>query len=109
MINWLIMPSIAELEKLLSADPGDAFVLYGLAQAHARSGGHGRALEYYDRCLAADPAYCYAYYHKAHSLEALGRIADAVVTLEAGIRAARAAGDPHAMSEIEAYLETLEP
>lgn len=108
MINWS-MPSVADLEKLLAESPADPFVLYGLAQAHAKGGGHERALEFYDRCLAADPGYCYAYFHKARSLEAMGRRSEAAGALRAGLDAARGAGDAHAMSEIAAYLDEMAP
>lgn len=101
------VPSIEQLEKLLAADPRDPFVLYGLAQEHAKRGEHGRAVEFYDRCLAADPAYCYAYFHKARALQAAGNEAEAVATLRAGVNAARRAGDQHALAEISAYLDEL--
>ena len=105
------MPSIAQLEKMLAADPGDAFILYGLAQEHAKVGGaagHGKAVEFYDRCLAADPAYCYAYFHKARSLAAMEKTAEAVQTVRAGIAAAKKAGDGHAESELNGLLDELE-
>ena len=103
------MPSIADLERLLAADPKDAFLLYGMAQEHARAGRGSEALGWYDRCLAADPGYCYAYFHKARTLQALGRVPDAIATLKAGAVAARRAGDGHAASEIAAYLDELSP
>jgi len=98
---------LSKLLALHAADPADAFCLYGIAQEHARAGRHGEALEWYDRTLAADPAYCYAYYHKARSLEDLGRALDACATLRAGLDAARRAGDGHALSELNAYLDQL--
>jgi tetratricopeptide (TPR) repeat protein len=103
------MPSIQELEKLLAADPNDAFLLYGLAQEHAKAGRHEAALAAYDRCLAVDPAYCYAYFHKARTLEAAGRPDAAIATLRDGVTAAKRAGDGHALSEISAYLDELTP
>ncbi len=103
------MPSIEQLQKLLAADPTDAFLLYGLAQEHARLGNHAEAVRCYDRCLAADPAYAYAYFHKARAQEAAGDTAAAAATLRAGIAAARAAADSHALSEISAYLDELTP
>ncbi len=103
------MPSIAELERLLAADPVDAFVLYGLAQEHNKAGNGARAVEFYDRCLAADPSYLYAFFHKARALEAMGRTTDAVDTLTRGVAAARAAADPKALSELSAYLDELTP
>lgn len=105
------MPSLAQLEKLLAADPRDTFVLYGLAQEHAKAGGekgHAAAVEFYDRCLAVDPLYCYAYFHKAKSLVALGRGGDATEALRAGIVAARKAADSHAESELRGFLDELE-
>jgi tetratricopeptide (TPR) repeat protein len=101
------MPSLEQLEKLLAADPGDAFVLYGLAQEHAKQGHFARAVEFYDRCLSVDPAYCYAYYHKARALEGKGDRAEAVAVLKAGMAQARGVGDAHAAAEIEALLDEL--
>lgn len=99
------MPSVDQLEKLLAADPDDAFVLYGLAQEHAKQGNADRAVEFYDRCLKIDPAYCYAYYHKARTLDALARRDQAITTLKAGAKQAQAVGDNHALSEISALLD----
>lgn len=101
------MPSIAQLEKLLAADPKDPFVLYGLAQEHAKAKAFARAIEYYDLCLAADPAYCYAYFHKAKAQQAAGDDAGAAATLRAGLIAAKQAGDGKAMGEIGGYLDEL--
>lgn len=103
------MPSIEQLEKLLAASPNDPFVLYAMAQEHARQGRHQEAVSFYDRCLAADSMYCYAYFHKARSLEALGKEEEARATLTAGVDAARAAGDSHAFSEISGYLNEISP
>ena len=82
------MPSIEQLQKLLAADPSDPFLLYGMAQEHAKQGRHGEALAWYDRCLAADPKYAYAYFHKARSEEAMGNSDGAAATLRAGQAAA---------------------
>lgn len=101
------MPSIEALEKLLKNDPGDPFLLYGLAQEYANQKNHERAIEFYDQCLAADPSYCYAYYHKARSQQALDRIDDAISTLKAGTDHARKSGDGHAVSELQAFLLDL--
>ncbi|MEM1186409.1 MAG: tetratricopeptide repeat protein [Planctomycetota bacterium] len=101
------MPSIAQLEKLLSVDPEDTFVLYGLAQEHAKAGDHAKAVEHYDRCLAVDEAYCYAYFHKARSLEAMGEPEAASETLRAGLLVAQRTGDAKATSEIAGYLSEL--
>lgn len=101
------MSRVEQLTRMLEADPDDAFLLYALAQEHAKESRHGEALVFYDRCLKADGAYCYAYYHKARSQEALGRHEDAKSTLRAGLEAARTARDAHAFAEIEGYLDAI--
>lgn len=101
------MPSIAQLEKLLETDPNDAFVLYGLAQEHAKAGQVARSLKYYDRCLTADPGYCYAYFHKARVQEESGDVAGAIATLRAGIAKSKEVGDAHALSELSGSLDLL--
>lgn len=101
------MGRLEQLTKLLEADPRDAFVLYGIAQEHARAGRHAEAVEWFDRCIDADAAYCYAYYHKAKSLEAAGNPEHAAHTLRTGLAAARRAGDHKAASEMQALLDEL--
>ena len=101
------MPSLAQLEKLLAVEPNDAFVLYAIAQEHAKARAHEQAVSFYDRCLAADRLYCYAYYHKARSLEAMGRLDQVRGTLEAGVAAAKEAREAKALSELSGYLATL--
>ncbi len=101
------MPSIEQLEKLLAADPKDTFVLYGLAQEWAKRGDAGKAVEFYDRCLAEDPHYCYAYFHKARALEDAGRREEAIEALRVGVGAAREAGDEKALGEMGSYLDEL--
>ncbi|MCW5764536.1 MAG: tetratricopeptide repeat protein [Phycisphaeraceae bacterium] len=91
---------LAKLEKLLALDGRDTFVLYGLAQEHAKMGDHARAVDFYNRCLEVDPAYCYAYYHKARSLQAAGNLAAARQTVLAGVQAALRAGDAKAHGEL---------
>ncbi|MBU6413353.1 MAG: tetratricopeptide repeat protein [Planctomycetes bacterium] len=102
------MPSIAQLTKLLAIDPADTFVLYGLAQEHARLGEHAQAVEWYDKCLAVDPLYCYAYFHQARSYQALENAAAAVVTIRKGIEAARKAQDGKALGELQGLLVEIE-
>ncbi|MFT3686319.1 MAG: hypothetical protein QM783_15600 [Phycisphaerales bacterium] len=68
---------LAKLEKLLALDPADTFVLYGIAQEHGKAGDFAKAIEFYDRTLAADPAYCYAYFHKARAQQAAGDLTGA--------------------------------
>lgn len=99
---------ISKLLKLLEADPNDAFCLYGLAQEHAKTGRYDEALRFYDRTLAADPNYLYAYFHKARAQEAVGRRSDAQMTLREGLKRAQAVQDGKALNEMSEYLWSLE-
>ena len=105
----LLMPSIAQLEKLLAAEPDDPFLWYGLAQEHAKAGAGGveKALAAYDKCLSLDPLYCYAYFHKARCLADAGRVGEAVAVVKAGLDAAKRAPDSHALSELSGLLDEL--
>ncbi|MFG0285649.1 MAG: tetratricopeptide repeat protein [Phycisphaerales bacterium JB039] len=101
------MPTADQLIRLLEAEPDDTFLLYALAQEYAKAGRHAEAIETYDRVIGLEPSHGYAYFHKARSLEESGRAGEAPAVLEAGLRAARAAGDAQATAEIAAYLDEL--
>lgn len=101
------MSRLQQLQKLYDLDPSDADVLYMLAQEHAKADRHAEAIAWYDRCLQADGSYCYAYFHKARSFEAMGDAAAATRTLREGLAASRERGDAKAAGEIEGYLHSL--
>jgi tetratricopeptide (TPR) repeat protein len=102
------VPSLAQLEQLLAHDPRDAFVLYALAQEHAKLGHTPLAAEFYDRCVESDPTYCYAYFHKARLLIHAGDHRGAAHTIDAGLAAARQAQDAKALAELESLRDSLE-
>lgn len=101
------MSRLQQLLKLYELDPSDADVLYMLAQEHAKAGRHDEALAWYDRCLQTDGSYCYAYFHKARSFEAMGDANGAKRTLVDGLAASRVRCDAKAAGEIEGYLHSL--
>ncbi len=101
------MSRMESLLKLHEADPADADVRYMIAQEHAKVGRHAEAVEWYTKCLDADPDYHYAAFHMARSLEATGDIAAAMGVLTTGLARAKAAGDAKAAGEIAGYLDAL--
>lgn len=101
------MSRLDKLQKMLQAEPNDPFVLYGIAQEHAAAERYADALPFYDRCVAADPAYLYAYYHKASAQQEMGDIPAARATLDVGIAAARKAGDAKALGEMQTLFDSL--
>ncbi|MBL8745985.1 MAG: tetratricopeptide repeat protein [Phycisphaerae bacterium] len=103
------MSRLAQLEKLHAADAADADVMYMIAQEHAKAGDFDSAIAWYDRCLAADPKYVYAFYHKARAQQATGDVPAAVQSARAGLARARELGQAKAQSELASLLDELEP
>lgn len=102
------MSRLEKLTQMLKLDPADPFVLYGIAQEHGKLGTpeHLReAVRYYDLCIAADPAYGYAYYHKGAALLKMGEKGQAKDTIRAGMTEAKRANDSKALSELQTLLE----
>lgn len=95
------------MQKLLVADPTDPFVPYAMAMEHVRLGQLVTALDYFDRCLSLDSAYCYAYFHKAQVQKTLGDVLGARATLTLGIAASKKAGDGKALSEMQGLLDDV--
>ncbi len=101
------MSRIPQLKKLLEADPGDAFCLYGLAQEYLKAGQAEDACAYFDRTIEADRTYCYAYYHKARALQGLGKVEEARTICEQGLAVAKEISDQKAVSELQDLLGLL--
>ncbi|MEO1009080.1 MAG: tetratricopeptide repeat protein [Planctomycetota bacterium] len=101
------MDRIAQLQKILQAEPGDPFALYALAQEHAKAGDHGEAVGWYARCIESDAHEHYAYFHMARSLGELGRGDEAVETLRRGLALAERDGNAKAAGEIAALLDEM--
>ena len=101
------MPRLAQLEALLIKDPDDPFLLYGIALEHKKAGRLDEALAWLEKTLAADAAYCYAYYQQGQIHEALGDTSAASAAYQRGISAARGAGDAHAAGEMQIALDLL--
>lgn len=92
---------------MLAAEPDDPFCLYSLALEYAKAGDAATAIAHFDRTIEVDPDYCYAYYHKARVLEENDDLDGAVETLRIGLERAKAIGDQQAISETEAFLDSL--
>lgn len=101
------MSRLAQLQKLHEQDPSDADILYMLAQEFAKAGDTAQAVAWYDKCLATDPGYLYAYFHKARALQAADDDAGAIACLCEGLVEARRRGDAKAASEMAGFLDEL--
>jgi tetratricopeptide (TPR) repeat protein len=102
------MPSIEQLQRLLDLEPGDSFLIYGIAQEHLKAGRFDEAVAWFDRTIEADADHCYAYYFKAKALEEAGSPGAALAAVDAGLANARRLQDMKAMSELSALRDELE-
>ena len=106
------MPTrLEQLHKLLTLDPADPFVTYGIALEHGKTGQHQTAIEWLDKTLALDQAYCYAYYQKAKMLIDLDQPEGAAAVLRTGMEVAAKVNSPdsrHAQSEMQGLLESID-
>ncbi|MCZ2341203.1 MAG: hypothetical protein LC104_05325 [Bacteroidales bacterium] len=98
-----------QIEAMLTDDPHDPFLRYGLAMEHASQGDDETAAGVLRELIAnAQEPYVPAYLQAGQVYMRLGREPDAVAVLRAGIIAARAAGNDHAMGEMQGLLATIE-
>jgi predicted Zn-dependent protease len=95
------------LQKVTATPAADAFAWYGLAMEYRTLGRHDEALAAFESLRSRSPEYVPMYLMCGQMLEQMGRAADARTWMTAGIEAARAKGDAHAASELEAALGTL--
>jgi len=98
---------LPKLQAMLEKQPNDPFLLYGIALEHKKLNEPEKAILFLDRCIAADPNYCYAYFQRGQISEMTGDIEAARQSYEDGIVAAKRAKDAHAQSEIEGALQML--
>ena len=102
------MDKIATLREILALDPKNSFARYGIAMELVSRGEVEAALSEYSTLLANDPDYTAGYFMSAQTLGSLGRVAEAVERLKAGIASAARAGNKHAISEMQAMLDELD-
>lgn len=99
---------LEQLLRLHAADPDDADVPYMIALEHGKTGNPADAITWFDKTIALDPDYHYAYYQKAKMLVQTGQNAAAADTIRQGIARATAANDTKAASELNDLLVAIE-
>ena len=104
------MPTSKRLEfllKITAAGQADPFAWYGLAMEYRGLAMTDEALKTFETLRSRSPDYVPMYLMCGQMLESLGRVEEARAWLDSGIRAARAKGDGHALSELEGALAAL--
>ena len=97
---------LAYLEKITSEGSTDPFAWYGLALEYKTAGRVDDALRTFESLRAKSPDYVPMYLMCGQMLIDAGRDG-ARAWLEAGIEAAKAKRDTHALGELDAALEGL--
>ncbi len=97
---------LAYLEKITSEGSADPFAWYGLALEYKTLGRIDDALRTFEALRAKNPDYVPMYLMCGQMLADAGR-EGARGWLEAGIVAARAKKDSHALGELESALDAL--
>ncbi len=98
---------LAVLEKMTAGGSQDPFAWYGLAMEYKSLGRPEDALSTFAKLRALDASYVPQYLMCGALLAELGRHAEARDWLTAGIAAAKAKGDTHALSEMQDALANL--
>ena len=96
-----------QIEEMLAAEPGDAFLLYALAMEYVSAGDDEAALAEFNRLLTDSPDYVPGFLQAGQALIRLGRHGEARSILQRGIDVARRTGDDHAAEEMAEFLHSL--
>ena len=101
------MPSRAQLEQLLAADPTDVFLAYAVAMACASEGSPDEAIDRLAALVEEHADYVPAWFQRGQLLASERRVQAARDVLTEGIAVARRVGDAHAEGEMTEFLESL--
>lgn len=99
---------LEKLRKLVQIDPNDPLSHYGVGLECIAQSLWDEAVGAFDGAIRADGKYSAAYYHKARAQIGAGQDDAARATLIDGLGVAKAAGDWHTQSEMQALLESIE-
>ena len=98
---------LAMLETMIAKGSEDPFVHYARAMEHRSLGELERAMELFGEVATRFADYVPTYLMAAQVAEKLEREDDARSWCERGLAKARATGDSHAESELQAFLDDL--
>lgn len=95
------------LEKVTAEGSEDPLAWYGLAMEYRKAERWDEALQTFTTLRSRNPDYVAMYLMCGQMLADIAREDEAREWLEAGVERARAKGDAHAVSELEAAIATL--
>lgn len=101
------MPSRAQLQVLLDANPADEFLQYSVAMACASEGNDEEAAQRLKTLCESSPDHVSAWFQRGQILNRLDETDEARVVLQTGIETAQRVGDSHAEAEMRAFLDMM--
>lgn len=100
-------PRIPRLLDFLKATPEDPFLNHALALEWIKEGDDAQAQTLFEKNRLMAPQYVATYYHLGKLLERQGDPETAATVYEAGLQAAKAAGDMHSFNELRGALDEI--
>lgn len=101
------MSRLEAVKALVAQDPANSRVRFMLCMEHLGAQDWSAAVAELSELIQRDPAYLAAYFQAGRVSEQLGQEDQARDFYRRGIDAARAAGDTHTLSELQAALDIL--
>jgi tetratricopeptide (TPR) repeat protein len=92
---------LAYFEKITSEGSQDPLAWYGLAMEYKSQGRVDDSVRTFERLRTTNPGYVAMYLMAGGALESAGRTPEAIAWYDAGIEAAKAAGNTHALGELQ--------
>lgn len=97
-----------QLEEMLTLEPNDAFLRYGLAMELKSAGDDEGAVRAFEELFRVDPNYVPGYMQAGQALTRLGRVDAARAMFERGCVVAQKNNDLHALEEMRGFMANLE-
>ena len=102
------MTRLEKLQELLKADPTDSFTRYAIGLEYRGMKEYASAITALEELMRDDPKYLATYYMLADCYRQAGENEKALECYKQGIQIAKAAGDTHTMSELQAAMDELD-
>ncbi len=99
---------VEQLQKMLKAEPTDAFLQHALAMEYSSGSEHQKAIEMLANLLSAQPDYLASYYQLGQLFEKFNEISTAKDTYRKGIDIAIKQKNRKALAELREALSQLE-
>ena len=102
------MTRLEKLQQFLISDPNDSFTHYAIGLEYRSIKDYTNAIATLERLRTSDPNYVATYYQLADCYHNFGNDDAARKCYQDGMKVAKAIGDTHTLSELQAALDELD-